>query len=180
MPCMVIVLMISISALGWSASTLYQAHVYHQHLANKTRHTSQAADALFANATLLARRGSEQKALALYARVAVIGDTAQRKAAYYNSANLYLSQATQLLDKEALSAWDRAAPLLALAKEGYREALRLDPDWVEAKYNYELALRLAPTIDSKSPSIRDEDEKERLEERPSGWPSIPGFPRGMP
>lgn len=180
MPCMAILLLISISALVWSASALYQAHVYHQHLFNKTPQTSQAADALFANATLLAGRGDEQKALALYARVAVSGNVAQRKAAYYNSANLYLREATTLLEQEALLAWDKAAPLLALAKEGYRDALRLDPTWPEAKYNYELALRLAPTIDSKTPSIRDEEEKEKLEERPSGWPSIPGFPRGMP
>ncbi|MEQ1601125.1 MAG: hypothetical protein HOP04_00230 [Methylophilaceae bacterium] len=179
MPLMVILMALSIAGLLWCANALYQAHVYHQHLAHKSMQTSQSADALFANATLLAKKSDEQKALALYARVAANGDLAQRKAAHYNSANLYLSQATDLLEKDGYVAWDKAAPLLALAKESYREALRLDPAWVEAKYNYELALRLSPSIESKK-DLSADDEEQKTEESPSGWPSIPGFPRGMP
>ncbi len=180
LPWMVILLATSLAALIWSGVKLYQAHNYHQHLSNQSFQTSQAADAVFANATLWAQRGQEQKALTLYAQVATIGDRNLRKAAHYNSANIYLTQATKLLEQEALSSWDRVAPLLALAKESYREALRLDPAWPEAKYNYELALRLAPAIESKTSTRRDEEENEKAEERPSGWPSIPGFPRGMP
>jgi mxaK protein len=177
---MIILLLISLSTTIWSASKLYQAYVYNRNLHGISLLNNESPDALFANATRLAQRGDNQKALALYARVATSGDLALRKAAYYNSANLYSRQATALLEQEALIAWDRAAPLLALAKESYREALRLDPDWREAKYNYELALRLVPTIDSKNVSTQNDDEIVKEGPRPSGWPSIPGFPRGMP
>jgi mxaK protein len=40
--------------------------------------------------------------------------------------------------------WVGARPLLELAKETYREALRLDPGQWDARYNLERALRLAP------------------------------------
>jgi len=52
---------------------------------------------------------------------------------------------------------------------------------VNAKYNYELALRIAPTIESKHSRQTPEDEELKDQESaPEGWPAIPGFPRGMP
>jgi mxaK protein len=62
----------------------------------------------------------------------------------YNLANLYLRRALQYRDS---GADDLALPLVELAKEYYRELLRADSqDW-SARYNLELALRVAPETD---------------------------------
>ena len=50
--------------------------------------------------------------------------------------------------------------------------------WHEAKYNYELALRLSPLFELKH-SKQEPDESDDAE-TVDGWASIPGFPRGMP
>jgi mxaK protein len=62
----------------------------------------------------------------------------------YNLANLYLRRALQYRENDAN---DLALPLVELAKENYREVLREDSqDWF-AKFNLELALRIAPDAD---------------------------------
>jgi mxaK protein len=62
----------------------------------------------------------------------------------YNLANLYLRRALQYRENDAD---DLALPLVELAKENYRDVLREDSqDWF-AKYNLELALRIAPETD---------------------------------
>ena len=51
--------------------------------------------------------------------------------------------------------------LVELAKQGYRELLRLEPDYWPARYNLEQALRLAPetvdSIDSASDPVKRVD-----------------------
>ena len=135
---------------------------------------------LLLDAWRLAQTGHMQPALALYARAGAGQDREMVKAAHYNSANLYLRQAMELLDRQGLAAWDTVSPLLALSRQGYQRALRIDPGHYDAKYNLELVLRLAPDIHSSVSKQKDEDEEQDMGERPTGWPSIPGFPRGMP
>ena len=135
---------------------------------------------LLLDAWRLAQAGHMQQALALYARVGAGQDRELVKAAHYNSANLYLRQAMELLDRQGLAAWDTVSPLLALSRFGYQRALRIDPGYYDAKYNLELVLRLAPDIHSSVSKQKEEDEEQDVGERPTGWPSIPGFPRGMP
>ena len=141
---------------------------------------SQEQRLLLLDAWRLTQAGHMQQALALYARVGAGQDREMVKAAHYNSANLYLRQAMELLDRQGLAAWDTVSPLLALSRQGYQRALRIDPGHYDAKYNLELVLRLAPDIHSSTPKQKDEDEEQDMGERPTGWPSIPGFPRGMP
>ncbi len=119
-----------------------------------------------------------QQSLGLYAEALSRGSNRVRKSSYFNSGNLYLSKANQLLEDRGLDAFNQVGPLLALAKESYREAMRLDPAWHEAKYNYELALRLSPLFALKH-SNKEPDESDDAE-TVDGWASIPGFPRGMP
>ena len=128
----------------------------------------------------LGQAGHVQQALVLYARASAGQDRELVKAAHYNSANLYLRQAMELLDRQGLAAWDTVSPLLALSRFGYQRALRIDPGYYDAKYNLELVLRLAPDIHSSVSKQKEEDEEQDVGERPTGWPSIPGFPRGMP
>jgi len=180
-PWVLLVCFLSLLGLVWSGSALYKAKQYHQHLQEKTLQNITADDAIFADAFYWVKHSNTEKALKLYAQVASSLDPNIRKKANYNMANIYLREANKLLETTGLESWDKVTPLLAMAKEGYREALRLEPRWVSAKYNYELALRIVPTIESKSSHQQpDDDELKDQESAPEGWPAIPGFPRGMP
>lgn len=188
MPWSILLALLSILILVWSSIQLYQAHVYHQHLANKTLNqttlfaSNQTPQALFANAVRYGYQGANEKALNHYAKV--VASTSKKHplhaSALFNTGNLYLKLATDKLEKEGLPAWDVAGPLVALAKESYQKALRINPQWSEAKYNYQLALRLAPTAHGMRGPQQYEDENIKQEEKPSGWPAMPGNPRGMP
>ena len=61
------------------------------------------------------------------------------RTAQFNLANAYLRQGM----REDLETSQRG-PMLELAKQRYRDLLRLYPDDWDARYNLELALRLAP------------------------------------
>jgi len=184
----------ALSGAAHSAYKLYQdwrystrAHtVSLQQLADTTspviasRLSGQEQRLLMLDASRLGQAGRMQQALALYAKISAGPDLQLVKAAHYNSANLYLRQAVELLDQQGLAAWDSVNPLLALSRQGYQRALRIDPAFYDAKYNLELVLRLAPDIHSSTPKQQEDEDEQDVGERPTGWPSIPGFPRGMP
>jgi mxaK protein len=167
---------------------IYQATVYrgslepHVLIEQTLLGANQTPQALFANAVLYDNQLKPELALAQYAALIslVADDNPLRKQAYFNSGNVYLRTAIRLLEQRGLPAWDEAGPLVALAKESYQKALRIEPDWSEVKYNYHLALRLAPTTHGMSGPQQYEDEQIKAEEQPSGWPAMPGNPRGMP
>lgn len=176
----IIVLVLSTLGLVLSATRLYQHYQYNQTLHASALSMQKRPPYLMVNAWKLGQTMAyEQKALELYSQILSGAQADLKKRAYYNSANIRLKQALRLLDTQGYGAWDQVTPLLALAKDGYRNALSIDPSWLEAKYNMELALRLAPDIkSSQRKSKEDEEEPEGLPQK--GWPSIPGFPRGMP
>jgi mxaK protein len=167
---------------------IYQAHVYrsslqpHVLIENSLLGANQTPQALFANAVFYDNQVKPEQALSAYA--ALISKLPEgdllRQQAYFNSGNIYLRTAIRLLELRGLPAWDEAGPLVALAKESYQKALRVAPDWSEVKYNYHLALRLAPTTHGMSGPQQYEDEQIKAEQEPSGWPAMPGNPRGMP
>jgi mxaK protein len=167
---------------------IYQGEVYrrslqpHGLIANTLLGADQTPQALFANAVFYDNQVKPEQALSAYA--ALISKLSEgdllRQQAYFNSGNIYLRTAIRLLEQRGLPAWDEAGPLVALAKESYQKALRVAPDWSEVKYNYHLALRLAPTTHGMSGPQQYEDEQIKAEEQPSGWPAMPGNPRGMP
>ncbi len=188
MPWCILLALLSILMLVWSSIKLYQAHIYHQHLGNKTLNqttlfaSNQTPHALFANAVRYGYQGANEKALNHYAKVVALTSKKHplHASALFNTGNLYLKLATDKLEKEGLPAWDVAGPLVAMAKESYQKALRINPQWSEAKYNYQLALRLAPTTHGMRGPQQYEDENIKQQEKPSGWPAMPGNPRGMP
>ena len=95
----------------------------------------------FARAYALQQDGEFEPALEAYASIDVAEGDPMRAPIRYNLANLYLRRALQYREN---GADDLALPLVELAKEYYRELLREDTqDW-SAKYNLELALRVAP------------------------------------
>jgi mxaK protein len=95
-----------------------------------------------------ARQGRIAEAAALLRRAAdASADLKQgelRSTAWYDLGNLYLREALRLLQSGADAS---ARPLLELSKESYRNALLERPDLWDAKFNLELALRLAPDPD---------------------------------
>jgi mxaK protein len=180
--------LIALVMLVRQAIAIYQAEVYrsslqpHVLIENTLLEANQTPQALFANAVFYDNQVKSEQALSAYA--ALISKLPEgdllRQQAYFNSGNIYLRTAIRLLEQRGLPAWDEAGPLVALAKESYQKALRVEPDWSEVKYNYHLALRLAPTTHGMSGPQQYEDEQIKAEEQPSGWPAMPGNPRGMP
>ncbi len=96
----------------------------------------------FAQAYAQAASGATEEALKRYR--ALQGDSPLGQAARYNSANLLMRQA---LEVRAGAQPGQAIPLIELAKEIYREVLRDDPGFWDARYNLERAQRLLPDPD---------------------------------
>jgi len=187
-PWAVLLALLAVAMLLKQGVSLYQSVVYRHSLAphvlveRTLLGANQTPQALFANAVFYDQQHKSDLALTQYAALIsqLPDDNPLRKQAYFNSGNVYLRTAIRLLEQRGLPAWDEAGPLVALAKESYQKALRIDPYWSEAKYNYHLALRLAPTTHGMSGPQQYEDEQIKAEEQPSGWPAMPGNPRGMP
>jgi len=93
----------------------------------------------FARAHALSTRGESEAAQTAYRSLQA--DTPLGQAARFNSANSLVRQAQQ---ERAGAQAGQAVPLLELAKETYREVLRLDPTQWDARYNLERAQRLLP------------------------------------
>ena len=132
-----------------------------QQAARINRAIAQAADpagrpgefpeARFAHALALARSGRYEAALAAHKALVQAERGPLRTAALYNLGNLHLRQALRNGPARATE----ALPLVELAKQGYRDALRADPgDW-DARYNLERALLLAPEVDALAGDITE-------------------------
>jgi mxaK protein len=98
------------------------------------------AEARLALAWAVAQRGETTRAVALYREVAQARPDLACTA-LYNAANALAREGERVI---ASGDWVGARPLLELAKETYREALRLDPGRWDVRYNLERALRIAP------------------------------------
>jgi mxaK protein len=97
---------------------------------------------VFAQAHELASADQLEPALARYR--SLYGHAALGKLARYNSANLLMRQALVLRESDNPG---QALPLIELAKQGYREVLRADPEHWDARYNFERAQRAQPDPD---------------------------------
>jgi mxaK protein len=101
-------------------------------------------EARFAHAAGLAKDGNFESAAKAY-KALIQGDREDlRRAALFNLGNLHMREAGKHGGDDAAGT---ALPLIELAKQNYRDLLRVDPgDW-DARYNLERALRLAPEPD---------------------------------
>lgn len=96
----------------------------------------------FAHAEALSARQEHEAAVDAYRLLQADDDLGQ--AARYNAANQLLLQALVLRESPLPG---QALPLIELAKAGYREVLRVDPQHWDARYNLERAQRLQPDPD---------------------------------
>ncbi len=112
-----------------------------------------------ARAVALANAGESEAAMKEY-KTLIEGDRHDLgQVAKYNLGNLYMRVA---LERGAEQAF-RFLPLIELAKQRYRDVLRIDPTHWDARYNLSRALQLAPEI---------EQELEEKEEPPSKEQSV--------
>lgn len=96
----------------------------------------------FARAYAQAGSGDDEAALRLYRGLE--DDSPLGRAARYNSANLLMRQAVLV---QAGAEPGKAIALIELAKEIYRDVLRVEPHHWDARYNLERAQRLLPDPD---------------------------------
>lgn len=130
------------------------------------------AEARFAHALALARTGGYEAALAAHKALVQGEHGPLRTAALYNLGNLHLRQAL----RNGPAAAVEALPLVELAKQSYRDALRADPaDW-DARYNLERALVLAPEIDAEA----SEDQEPPVVDRERTITTAPAMRSDLP
>jgi mxaK protein len=106
----------------------------------------QTPQAVFAQAYHFAARGDDERALNLYKRLQDAGGPLAR-AARYNAGNVHLRQALMLQTSRGDEALGVLITPTELAKQAYRDVLRVEPqDW-DARFNLEKALRVLPDVD---------------------------------
>ncbi len=124
----------------------------------------------FARASAQAASGADDDALRHYR--SLHDDAALGPAARYNSANLLMRQAIAV---RAGNEPGKAIALIELAKELYRDVLRVDPQHWPARYNLERAQRLlADPDESETPPPEAQSNPERAATTMRG--DSPGLP----
>lgn len=127
---------------------------------------------VFARAYFLMTHGRLDDAQRMVSALDVRGSARLRADLHYDMANARLRHAFDMIADGNI---DAAGALVGLAREDYRESLRLDPDDWNARFNFDVASRLVreyPTFE-QTPDIR------RRGPRPL-WTELPNIPRGEP
>lgn len=108
--------------------------------------------AVLADANTLSRAG-DQQALELLTQLLGQADGEIQQIARYNRANVNLRKAFGMDEDDS-----QMIPLVELAKQDYRDVLIRDPDFWEARYNLELALRKVP----EDPTVVEEEKAQEI------------------
>ncbi len=129
--------------------------------------------AAMARLHFLLRRDRLDEARPVLAAVVAQGSPAQAAAALYDTANARLRKAFEHLEVGQI---DPAIPLVRLAKDSYRRALLIDPQFWDAKYNLDIAMRLVRDF----PQLDQEGEEPPPDAAKRLWTDLPGIPKGLP
>jgi len=130
-------------------------------------------EALVARIAFLVARSDIDRARALIEALDRSGSVELRARGHYLLANALLRKAFDQIQRSELEA---ANPFVNLAKREYRRALQLAPEYWDAKYNLDVAVRLVrdfPDFERKSGDELSADPKKL-------WTDIPGKPKGLP
>jgi mxaK protein len=131
-----------------------------------------SSNVLFARSYYLLKRDRIDEAQVLLDQVNFRGAPATRVKMLYNAAN-YRIRAT--FDAIEQGQFDKATTLVGLAKDDYNDALRLDPDAWDVKYNLDVAARLVRDLPEGTPT-----EEPGQEPPKQMWTDLPGIPKGEP
>jgi mxaK protein len=131
-----------------------------------------APEVRLARAMVFKKQQRYDEALATLNLILDAPDPALQAKIRYNLGNIYLHLAVVKTEAMAIN---EAMPLVALAKQAYRQALALDSQFWDAKYNLEVAMRLLPEMDKVSNA-----EESPVNQKSQLWTTVPGFPRGLP
>lgn len=134
--------------------------------------TASAPRVIFARAYFLMTHSRLDDAQVMVSLLDVRGSNPLRADLHYDMANARLRRAFDMIEEGKINA---AGALVGLAREDYRESLRLDPDDWNARFNFDVASRLVreyPTF-GFTPDVR------RQGPRPL-WTEMPNIPRGEP
>ncbi|GAB6068854.1 hypothetical protein JCM13664_21750 [Methylothermus subterraneus] len=164
------------AAAGWEGFQAYRALRYNRALAEihslqPDAHT--APELLAAKANRYAQEGKLEAALRLYNQALPRASGALKQKLSYNLGTLYLREAAGLWNRQGVWAYPRVVTMLGLAREHLREAVRLDPKDLNARYNLEYALRIAPPPREREPA-KWQGTKASL------FSTLPGLPHGGP
>ncbi|MFA5950867.1 MAG: hypothetical protein WC807_11365 [Hyphomicrobium sp.] len=118
-------------------------------------------------------RNEEAQILVDGSRAGPMAETQSQARLLYTLGNARVRAAIARIEKGEL---DKAIPEVRLAKESYREALRLDPAGWDAKHNYDVAMRLVRDL----PGVEQESEDVPPDAPKRLWTDLPGVPRGLP
>lgn len=133
----------------------------------------QSIEVLFAYGALQYKLQLFDQAVETYSQAERFANHQQLTHIYYNLGNIHLSQAIENGQQIKV---DRAVAMADVAKDYYRSALSNQPDFWNAKYNYEAAQRL-----SRDLPLGDLSETEEAQDSSAElWSAMPGFPIGLP
>ncbi|MGZ8217649.1 tetratricopeptide repeat protein [Methylomagnum sp.] len=158
---------------GWS---LYRVAGFNRLIAQPAKievEDSTAPELVYAKACDLASHGDRQEALRLFSTLMDRGDETFRARVRYNLGTLYLRDAAALWNAKGVLEYVRVNTLVAAAKENLREALRLNPDHWDARYNLEHAYRITPPPKEK-PKADFQGSKGSV------FATVPSIPGGGP
>ncbi len=127
---------------------------------------------LFARAHFLATHGRLDEAQAMVSLVDLRGSDKARADLHFDLGNARLLAA---FDKIDIADFDAAGALVGLAQEDYIEAMRLNPDDWNARYNFDVAARLV----RQYPSFVNTPDPRRQGPKPI-WTELPNVPQGEP
>ncbi len=131
-----------------------------------------AASVLAARARFLLTQGKIDEARAIAERLNTADAATARASLLYALGNEHLRQAMQIY---LLVPLRQVKPLVNAAKAEYRQALQLDPDNWDCRYNFAIAATLIHETETSKSMIGAQMSHDR-----AAWPDIPGAPNGMP
>lgn len=161
---------------GWEGYQLYRASHYNRALAKLDGLQPDAQiepELLAAKANRDAQAGELESALRLYLQALPRAEGILRQKLSYNLGTLYLREAANLWNRQGVWAYSRVVTLLGLARDYLREAVRLDPNDLNARYNLEYALRITPPPREREPAKWQGTKS-------SVFATLPGLPHGGP
>jgi len=128
---------------------------------------------IFAKARHLVKIGNDDEAIRLYASLSNTPDPDLRGRALHNLATIYLKEAAKRWNAHGVLEAAHVGTQVQLAKENYREALRLNPDNWDARFNLEYAWRITPPPKERA-------KADFQGSKSSVFSTLPGLPGGGP